>query len=183
MLQIVRLSDTIQAMAKKKAVSKTKLISNRRARHDYSLEDSLVVGIQLSGAETKALRHGHGQLRGAYVNFINNELWLINATISPMNGVPISEADQTRSRKLLAKRKEIANLLSIKQQGRTIVPLEILTQGRYIKVRIAAGKGKKNYDKRETLKKRTGQIEANREISRSMKNHIQDLSDLTQSVS
>ncbi len=132
----------------------TKRIQNRRARHDYELGDSLVVGVQLTGAETKALRMGHGQLRGAYVTVKDDELLLINATINGTRGIPIDESNQTRSRKLLAKHREIAALTQAKQQGRTIVPLEILTQGRYIKVRIAVGKGKKQYDKRETIKRR-----------------------------
>jgi SsrA-binding protein len=140
-------------MAKSKKPS-TGTITNRRARHDYELGDSLVVGLQLTGAETKALRMGHGQLRGAYVTVKDNELWLINGTINGTNGVPISESDQTRTRKLLARHKEIQNLIEAKQQGKTIVPLEILTRGRYIKLRISVGRGKKNYDKRQTLKKR-----------------------------
>lgn len=129
-----------------------KAITNRRARHDYELADSLLVGLELSGAEAKALRMGHGQLRGAYVTIKSNELYLINALVSPTSGIPISEADQTRTRKLLAKRREITTLLEAKKQGRTIVPLEILTRGRYIKLRIAVGKGRKNYDKRQALK-------------------------------
>jgi SsrA-binding protein len=137
---------------KKKQSNQPKLISNRRARHDYELGDSLIVGIQLTGAETKALRLGHGQLRGAYVTLKDNELWLINATISGNNNLPISETEQSRTRKLLAKKREIAALQSAKDQGRTLVPLEMLTQGRYIKVRIAAGKGKKLYDKRASLR-------------------------------
>lgn len=147
---------------KKKSQNQPKKIQNRRARHDYELDDSFVVGIVLSGGETKALRMGHGQLRGAYVAVKDNELWLINGTINGTNGVPISESDQTRSRKLLAKRREIDRLIAAKQQGRTIVPLEILTGGRFIKLRISLGKGKKNYDKRQTLKKRdeTRQINA-----------------------
>ncbi len=140
-------------MAKKKQ-NNSKQITNRRARHDYQLDDSLVVGISLTGAETKALRMGHGQLRGAYVTVKDNEIFLINATINGTSGIPIDVDSQTRSRKLLAKRKEIDKLIAAKHQGLTIVPLEILTNGRYIKVRISAGKGKKNYDKRETLKKR-----------------------------
>jgi SsrA-binding protein len=84
----------------------------------------------------------------------NNELYLINATIAGSSGINISETDQTRARKLLAKHREIDALMAAKQQGRTIVPLEILTRGRYIKIRIAVGKGKKNYDKRQTLKAR-----------------------------
>ncbi len=142
---------------KKKHSNQTKRISNRRAKFDYELGDSFVVGMQLSGGETKALRLGHGQLRGAYVTIKDNELWLINATISPSAGVPISESDQTRSRKLLAKRKEIDRLMAAKKQGQTIVPLEILTGGRYIKLRISIGRGKKQYDKRQVLKARDEQ--------------------------
>ena len=140
-------------MAKKKS-NQTKQIKNRRARHDYELGDSLVVGLELSGAETKSLRMGHGHLRGAYVTVKADELYLINATITGSSGVQIGEDDQTRARKLLAKRREIDALISARQQGRTIVPLEILTGGRYIKLRISAGKGKKLYDKRQTLKRR-----------------------------
>lgn len=143
----------VDSMAKKKQ-NQTKQITNRRARHDYDLGDSLVAGIELTGAETKALRMGHGQLRGAYVTVKDGEILLINATISGTNGIPISESDQTRARKLLAKRKEIDALIAFKQQGQTIVPLEIITRGRYIKVRISVGRGKKLYDKRQTLKKR-----------------------------
>lgn len=139
-------------MAKKKKQSQTKRISNRRARFDYELGDSLVVGVALTGAETKSLRRGHGHIRGAFVTVKNGELWLTNATITGDNSAKIPEEQQTRSRKLLAKRKEIDALLATKQQGQTIVPLEILTQGRYIKVRISAGRGKKQYDKRQTLK-------------------------------
>lgn len=138
-------------MAKKKAVHK-KTIQNRRARHDYELSDSLVVGVELSGAEVKSLRLGHGQLRGAYVTLKQNELFLINAAINGTTGIPISETEQTRARRLLAKRREIDHLIAVKQQGKTIVPLEILTGGRFIKLRISVGRGKKNYDKRQSLK-------------------------------
>jgi SsrA-binding protein len=137
----------------KKSPSPKKII-NRRAKFDYELGDSLVVGLQLTGAETKALRMGHGQLRGAYVTVKDNELWLINSQINSAKGVNISEDDEIRSRKLLAKRREIDALIQAKQDGRTIVPLELLTQGRYIKLRIAVGRGRKHYDKRETIKRR-----------------------------
>ena len=151
----------------KKKQATTKQITNRRARHDYELGDSMVAGIELSGAETKALRMGHGQLRGAYVTVNNGELLLINATISGTSGIPISESDQTRARKLLAKRKEIDSLIEAKNQGKTIVPLEILTRGRYIKVRISVGRGKKLYDKRQTLKKRDQDRESQAAIKQS----------------
>lgn len=140
------------------------MISNRRARHDYEIDDTLLVGMQLTGAETKALRHGHGQLRGAYITVKDDELYLLNATISSLPGVSIPEEEQTRTRKLLAKRSEINKLIALKQQGNAIVPLAILTGNRYIKLRIAAGRGKKQYDKRQTLKARDQNREANAAI-------------------
>lgn len=141
-------------MVKKKSGNHKKSISNRRAKYDYELGDSFVAGLALSGAETKSLRMGHGHLQGAYVTVKDGELWLINATITGSSGIPIDESDQTRSRKLLAKRKEIDKLVEAKKTGMTIVPLAILNQGRYIKLSLSLGRGKKKYDKRETIKKR-----------------------------
>jgi SsrA-binding protein len=138
----------------KKSSKNTRKIQNRRARYDYELGDEIVAGIVLSGKETKALRLGHGHLRGAYVTLKDGEVWLINATITSFPGATIDESDQTRSRKLLLKKREIQKLESVKQQGNTIVPLELLTGGRFIKVRIASGRGKKRYDKRQVLKAR-----------------------------
>lgn len=150
-------------MAKKPR--RTATISNRRARYDYQLGDTLVAGIALLGAETKALRLGHGQLRGAYVTEKDGELWLINAQITGDKGIAIDEPTVTRSRKLLAKRAEINRLIQAKAQGMTIVPLEVLNRGRYIKLKIALGRGKKRYDKRETLKRR----QQERDIARGVK--------------
>jgi SsrA-binding protein len=152
----------------KKHNNQTKRITNRQARHDYELGDSLVAGLNLTGAETKALRMGHGQLQGAYVTVKDNELWLVNATISGTSGIPISESDQTRSRKLLAKRREINELIAAKGQGKTIIPLEIITGGRYIKLRLAVGRGKKQYDKRADLKKREEERNMKRVVKESL---------------
>lgn len=148
-------------MAKKHKPSTGKII-NRKAKHDYELKDSIVVGLVLSGGETKSLRRNHGHLKGAYVTVKDDELWLINATITGDNSINISEEEQTRSRKILAKRKQIDELIAAKKQGLTIVPTELMTRGRYIKLRISAGRGKKNYDKRQTLKKRDQDRENNR---------------------
>ncbi|HSX47318.1 MAG TPA: SsrA-binding protein SmpB, partial [Patescibacteria group bacterium] len=137
-------------MAKKN--DHTKRIINRRASFDYDLGDSLIAGIELTGAETKSLRMGHGQLRGAYVTIKDNELFLINAMITGNSGIAISEQNKTRTRKLLAKKNEIKALIESKNQGNTIIPLEILIKGRYIKIKIAVGKGKKRYDKRQVIK-------------------------------
>lgn len=148
----------------KKSRQTEKRIINRRARHDYELGNTLVAGLQLTGAETKALRLGRGQLQGAYVTVKEGELWLINAQINSSE-IAHSPQDETRSRKLLVKQREIEQLLATKAQGQTIVPLELLTHGRYIKLRIASGRGKKRYDKRETLKRR----QQERDISRATK--------------
>ena len=149
-------------MAKKRQSGR---IVNRRARYDYELGEGYVVGLQLTGAETKALRMGHGTLRGAYVTIKDDELWLINSQISSTRSIQIPEDAQTRSRKLLAKRQEIDRLMAAKQQGNTIVPLELLTDSRYIKLRIAVGKGKKSYDKREIIKRR----QQERDIARKLR--------------
>lgn len=152
-------------MAKKKTGA-SKTISNRRARFDYQLGDSLVVGIALNGRETKSLRLGHGKIQGAYVTIKQGELWLTNATINGSNAIPIGEDEQTRDRKLLAKKKEIERLYAAKQQGMTIVPTELYTGGRFIKLKIAVAKGKKNWDKRESIKKRDEMRQINRQLNR-----------------
>src|SRR5947208_8766978 len=100
----------------KKKQPKVSSIQNRRARHDYELGDSLVVGLELTGAETKSLRMGHGHLRGAYVTMKDDQLYLINATIVGTNGIPIVDTEQTRTRRILAKRREINSLVEAKQQ-------------------------------------------------------------------
>lgn len=141
-------------MTKKRSGNAVKTIQNRRARFDYNLGDSFTCGVMLNGRETKALRLGRGQLQGAYVTVKNRELWLINAQIHGTVGIPIEESEKTRDRKLLANHREINALIAAKQQGKTIVPTELLTKTRFIKLRIAIGKGKKNWDKRETIKKR-----------------------------
>lgn len=150
----------------KQRQNQTKKIINRRARHDYELGDSLVVGIQLTGGETKALRLGHGNLRGSYVVVKDNELWLLNATISGTNNIPIDDEQKVRSRKLLARQKEIKQLIEKKNQGLSIIPTEMMIQGRYIKLRISVGRGKKMYDKRETLKKRDEKRRVDAELKR-----------------
>jgi SsrA-binding protein len=139
-------------------------IQNRRARYDYELSDSLVVGIELNGAETKALRLGRGQLQGAYVNVVGGELWLVGAKIFGTVTGPIDEQTQDRNRKLLANRREIDKLIAGRQQGLTIVPTDLITTGRYIKLRISLARGKKRYDKRQVIKKREEERSARQSI-------------------
>lgn len=153
---------------KKKQQQKPQAIVNRRASFDYALDDELVAGVALTGRETRAARDGRVQLKGSFVTIRNNELWLNNASFSlKLNSKGIDETSvDTSPRKLLAKRKQIEELAERKQEGMTIVPLRLLTKGRYIKLVIALGKGKKNYDKRQAIKKR----DTERENSRHLKN-------------
>ena len=131
-------------------------IVNRRARFDYELGDEIVAGLSLTGLEVRAAREGHVQLKGAYVTIRGGELWLNNASFSLRQnerGTPNAHT-VTSARKLLASRRQIDQLAARKKEGFTIVPTKLLTSGRYIKLVIALGKGKKHYDKRQTIKQR-----------------------------
>ena len=118
---------------------------NRRAHFDYQLGEELSCGLVLTGPEVRLIRDHHVQLKGSFVTIRNNELWLNNLTLG---------ADTARNIKLLATKKQIAALAREKVAGSTIVPVKLLGGGRYIKLVIALGKGKKKYDKRETIKRR-----------------------------
>lgn len=159
-------------MAKKPTRSNTPAapqIVNRRARFDYELDDEIVAGLVLSGPEARAARDGHVQLKGAFVSLRSGELWLNNASFSlKLNerGKSGTRTVETTARKLLASRKQIDLLASRKKEGMSIVPTKLLTQGRYIKLVIALGKGKKRYDKRQTIKRRDTEREQRAQIKR-----------------
>lgn len=153
--------------AKKKSTSPSAVL-NRRARFDYALGDELVVGLSLTGPEVRAARDGHIQLKGSFVSLKDGELWLSGASFSLRlneKGKVGARTIDTRPRKLLANRKQIDQFAAQKQSGMTIVPLKLLTTGRFIKLVIALGKGKKQYDKRETIKRR----DQDRDTKRSLK--------------
>jgi SsrA-binding protein len=155
------------AQKKKKIASQPKSIVNRRARFDYELGDEIIAGLVLTGPETRAARDGHIQLKGSFVTIRNDELWLNNASFSlklAQRGEASARSIDTSPRKLLASRKQIDTLATKKKDGMSIVPTKLLTTGRFIKVVIALGKGKKNYDKRETLKRRDQEREKNRAL-------------------
>lgn len=140
---------------KKKKVIKS-AIDNSRARFDYDIEKSFSAGISLTGPETKSLRTGHGVLRGSYVQIKDDGAWLINLQVNPLlsNAAHLPEETRTRSRRLLLKARELEELRELKKSGRQVVPLKLLTKTRFIKVEIGVGRGKKLYDKRQTIKKR-----------------------------
>jgi len=157
-------------MAKKeKKRTNTPTVLNRRARFDYELGDEIVAGISLTGPEVRAARDGHVQLKGSFVAIRNDELWLNNASFSlrlNQKGQANARTVDTAPRKLLASRKQIDTLIARRKDGMTIVPTKLLTAGKFIKVVIALGKGKKRYDKRETLKRRDQERESARAIRR-----------------
>lgn len=152
---------------KKKPKTQPKSVVNRRASFDYTLDEELVVGLVLTGPETRAARDGHIQLKGSFVSIRDGELWLNNASFSLKNNdrnVEGGRTIDTSPRKLLASRKQINKLAEEKVAGMSIVPLKLLTGGRFIKLVIALGKGKKTYDKRETIKRRDQERETQRFI-------------------
>jgi len=150
----------------KPASSAAKLVVNRRARFDYDVRDEYKVGIVLSGADVRAVRDGRASLRGAYVTVKNGELWLTNASFTVRQQGNTESVVDTSPRKILAKKKEIAQLIADKDSGLTIVPLTMTGNTRYIKLTIASAKGKKTYDKRETIKRRDTEREAQRMMKR-----------------
>jgi len=149
-------------MAQKKKRPTSSAIVNRRASFDYALEDELTTGVVLTGREARAARDSRVQLKGSFVTIRNNELWLNNASFSlKLNSRGINEATvDTSPRKLLASRKQIDELAERKHEGMSIVPLRLLTKGKYVKLVIALGKGKKLYDKRQAIKKRDQERDA-----------------------
>jgi SsrA-binding protein len=141
--------------------------TNRKAFHDYSIEERLEAGIVLKGTEVKSLRDGKVNLRDSYASVEHGEAILHNCHISPYSHGNLMNHDPLRPRKLLLHRKEINKLLGKTQQkGLTLVPLRIYFSKRgQAKVEIALAKGKKQYDRREAIKSR----EAGREVERAMK--------------
>ena len=143
-------------------------ILNRRVRFDYVLGEELVCGMSLNGRQVRAARDGHVQLLGAFVTIKGAELWLNNASFTlKLNTKGGAERTvDTEAIRLLATKRQIVALAAEKRAGMSIVPTKLITNGRHIKLVIALGKGKKLYDKRETIKRR----DVEREHQRMMKN-------------
>jgi SsrA-binding protein len=144
-----------------------KIISqNKKAYHDYSIEEVAEAGIQLLGTEVKSLREGKANLKDRYVLIKNGEVFLFNCHISPYSHGNIMNHDPLRTRKLLLTRKEIEKMRGKAQQkGFALIPLKMYFKGSFAKIEIGLAKGKKLYEKRETIKER----EAKRTIERAMK--------------
>lgn len=139
---------------------------NRQARHNYFVEESLEAGIELFGTEVKSLRCGGLNLKDAWCDFENGELFVKQMHISPYEQGNIFNRDPMRPRKLLLHRRELNRLFGlVKQQGITLVPLQVYFKGPRVKVEVGLCRGKKLYDKRDDMAKR----DAQRDIDRAMK--------------
>jgi SsrA-binding protein len=139
---------------------------NRRARHDFHIEETFEAGVALTGSEVKSLRAGKAQLKDSYGRIERGEVWLFNAHISPYAAAAQFGHEPTRSRKLLLHRREIQHLIGkVKERGLTLIPLRLYFKEGRAKVELAVARGKKLYDKRASIKER----EARREVDRATK--------------
>ncbi len=139
---------------------------NRKARHDYHIQESLEAGIVLKGSEIKSIRAGKVNLSNAYARPENGELWLYNSHIASYDAASYNTHEPIRPRKLLLHRKEIDILASkVVQKGLTLVPLKLYIKHGVAKVELGVAKGKKVYDKREAIARR----DAEREMDRALK--------------
>lgn len=130
-------------------------IINRKARFDYEIEETYEAGMSLTGTEIKSIRDGKANIKDSYVIIKSNEAYLLNTHISNYENGNIYNHDEKRTRKLLLNKKEIYKLRDkVEISGYTIIPLKIYFKGKHAKVLIGIAKGKKNYDKRQTIKER-----------------------------
>lgn len=155
---------------KKKQNTTCSIAENRQARHHYFIENSLEAGLVLEGWEVKSLRSGQVQLKESYISLQEDKLFLVSAHISPKNTASTHvQPDPIRRRLLLVHKKEIAFLKNkVEEKGYTLIPLDLHWKNTYAKVLVGIAKGKKQFDKRHTLKEKT----IIRETARELKNGI-----------
>ncbi|WP_138207734.1 SsrA-binding protein SmpB [Haloimpatiens lingqiaonensis] len=145
------------------------LAENRKARHDYFIEEVYEAGIELVGTEVKSIREGKANLKDSYADIRNGEVFVINMHVSPYEKGNIFNKDPLRDRKLLLHKSEILKLTGFtSQKGYTLVPLSLYLKNGRVKVSLAVAKGKKNYDKRDAMLEKA----AKRDIDRQMKERM-----------
>lgn len=155
-------------MAKEKKPDTT-IAQNKKAYHDYFVDETYEAGISLFGTEVKSVREGRVNLKDSYISVKTGEAFLIGTHISPYEKGNIFNKDPLRQRKLLLHKREINKLIGLtQQQGYTLIPLKMYFKGSYVKVLIGLCRGKKNYDKREAIAQR----DSKRQIERAMKEQI-----------
>lgn len=146
------------------------ILTNRSAFHEFHIEDRLEAGIVLQGTEVKSIMEGKIQLKESYVAIKDDEIWLINAHVSPYKHGNINNHEPLRTRKLLLKRREIEKLRKLTdQKGMTLVVTKVYWNNGRIKFEIGVAKGKKLYDKRETLKRKTIEKETKRQLKENLR--------------
>lgn len=142
------------------------LAKNKKVFHEYFIEDRIEAGIELIGSEVKSIKAGQVSIKEAFIRIINNEIFIMGMSVVPWNFGSVYNPEERRVRKLLIHRKEIAKLHEkASQKGYAIVPISVYQKAGRIKIEIALGKGKTNYDKRDTLAKK----DAKRQIDRALK--------------
>ncbi len=143
-------------------------ISNKKAYYDYEIETTYEAGIVLKGTEIKSIRQGKANLRDSYAIYKNGEIFILNMHISEYDKGNIFNHEETRTRKLLLNKKEIYKIRdSIEKEGYTLIPIKVYFKGNRAKVLLGIAKGKKNYDKREAIKKK----DIEREIKKQIKSY------------
>jgi len=149
-------------------MEKVKVIANnRKVKHDYFILETFEAGLSLQGSEIKSIRAGRVSIKEAYVKVDGKQAWLVNAHISPYDPASRENHDPIRERKLLLHKKEIKLLWDeFRQKGITIIPTKVYLKRGKAKAEIAIVKGKKNYDKRDSIAKRDAQREIEREMSK-----------------
>jgi SsrA-binding protein len=153
-------------MTDKKDEKERDVAVNRRAYHDYFIDDKLEAGIMLTGTEVKSVRNGRTNLRDGFVRIDGREAWLENVHISPYAQANLMNHEPMRPRKLLLHRKEISSLIGkVRQKGYTLIPLRVYFSRNHAKVEVGLARGKKQYDKREAMAER----DAKREIARAVR--------------
>jgi SsrA-binding protein len=153
-------------MPDKKDEKERDVAVNRRAYHDYFIDDKLEAGIMLTGTEVKSVRNGRTNLRDGFVRIDGNAAWLENVHISPYAQANLMNHEPMRPRKLLLHRKEISSLIGkVRQKGYTLIPLRVYFSRNHAKVEVGLARGKKQYDKREAIAER----DAKRDIARAMR--------------
>lgn len=154
-------------MSERPKEDKKLVCSNRRARRNYRIEETYEAGLVLTGSEVKALRAGQANLSDAYARPRGNELFMLNAHISPYDRARDNHVPE-RERKLLMHRREITKLsIKLRERGFTLIPLELYFKGSHAKVSLGLARGKREYDKRQDISKR----ETDRKLSRILKRH------------
>ncbi len=145
--------------------SKKLIANNKKAFHDYFIEEKFEAGISLAGTEVKSLRMGKCSIKEAFVKVEKGEVYIYNMNISPYEKGNIFNKDPIRTRKLLLHKQEIRKLVGKqKEKGYTLIPLSVYFKGSLVKIEIALAKGKKLYDKREDIAKKDARREAERDF-------------------